>query len=289
LSKTAAWKQLTFAGNNSPISNHSPIDTADGKKRRRKRSRTSKNGGGKDGSPIGTVKSSPVENNELIEMNGHQIVPDEATEHHLKPWMTQSYDAEDDISAKNKHLARQGMEERSPHSAKHIPRQQSFEDRNSLKRQRSKDRGSTKDRNKSSSLKRHDCKKPHERSKQEHRSNSLHNKPSKAQHRPVEETALPPWEQPYLSPPRKDFGLLHIPTDNNVVPDIDPAATIVPSSENTFSPVENETKTTFEDEIPSSLVNDRRQSDGSIITDSPRRLTTKTAYDSGDASAELDC
>ena len=292
MSKTAAWKQLTFAGNNSPIiSNHSPNDNADGKKRRRKRSRTSKTGGGggaKDGSPVGTVKSAPVEDTEFIEMNEHQIVPEEATEHHLQPGMTQSFDAEDDVLAKNKHLTRQGSDERSPHSTKYLPRQQTSEDRNSLKRQRSKDRGSVKDRNKSSSFKRHDSKKSHDRSKQEHRSNG--SKPPKVQHRPVEETPLPPWEQPYHSPPRKDFGLLHIPTDNNAVADVDPAANmVVPSSENTISPVENETKTTFEDDVPSPLVSHRRLSDGSVLTDSLRRFNGKTAYDSGDASAELDC
>ena len=116
LSKTAAWKQLTFAENNSPISNASPGDAGDGKKRRRKRSRTTKPGPnvGKD-SPQSNPKSPPVENNELIEMNGHTMgLPIEDTEHHLQPWMTaKGVDEEETV---NGHLSRQGSTDRAlPH------------------------------------------------------------------------------------------------------------------------------------------------------------------------------
>ena len=101
LSKTAAWKQLTFAENNSPISNASPGDAVDGKKRRRKRSRTTKPGPnvGKD-SPQSNPKSPPVENNELIEMNGHTMgLPIEDT-----PFYSLDCDLSDRLSGHKQNL-----------------------------------------------------------------------------------------------------------------------------------------------------------------------------------------
>jgi len=302
LSKTAAWKQLTFAENSSPISNASPGDAVDGKKRRRKRSRTTKPGPnvGKD-SPQSNPKSPPVENNELIEMNGHTIgLPIEDIEHRLQPWMTAKGVEEEETV--NGRLSRQGSSDRAPpphltrqgtvdesqsnrsHS-KHVSRQGS-ENKDSFKRQRSKDRGSLKN----SSGKRYDSKRSH--NKQEGRRNSSHKAP-KIHHKqivPLEETALPPWEQPYHSPPRKDFGLLHIPTDDNMVPDVDPACSVAQSSadnnsnsENVSPNETNETKTTLDDTI-SPIVTDRKDS---ILSDSPRHSNVG-GDESGDASAELD-
>jgi len=270
LSKTAAWKQLTYAENNSPLSNSSPIDSVDGKKRRRKRSRSSVKNGGKDSSPLATSKTAPVENSELIELLDHRPHDDDASDHHLQPWMNHSNDDESNTrNNHSKHLPRQGSEDRL--HGKKMSRQGS-EDRNAIKRQRSKDRNSIKGSKGSSSSKRHDRK--------QDRRNSSH-KQQKA-HPVVEETALPPWEQPYHSPPRKDFGLLHIPTNDHEVAGVDPRITSIHSVD-MMSPSENSTR--IEDPLLSH--NDfRKQSDGSLMSDSPRKTNRERADDSCDASGE---
>lgn len=266
LSKTAAWKQLTYAENNSPLTNNSPVDSIDGKKRRRKRSRTSKHG--KDSSPVGTMKPEATEHNEVIEMNG---IVDDPTEHHLQPWMTKTVE-EDDV--RNMDYSSRSPDDRihSKHS------RQGNDERSSMKRQRSKDRNSLRS-NKSSTKNRTDTKKSYK----ERRNSS--NKVPKTHSVEPETSALPPWEQPYHSPPRKDFGLLHIPAEDiNLVPDVDPASPALQINE-LYS--ENETITTLDETTSPPVTADRKESGMSVITESPQNGSPRN-YDSGDASAEFE-
>jgi len=121
----------------------------------------------------------------------------------------------------------------------------------------------------------------HERgSFKEQRSQHKQSKP-----KPVitEEAAIPPWEQPYHSPPRKDFGLLKIPEDDCSV---DPACSRSDNSENV-----GDKDVVIPDVIPYTkkidfyLMDDGRGSsdnsrDDMIIKDSPD--------ESRDASSEQD-
>lgn len=301
---------MTYAENNSPISNNSPGgDATDNKKRRRKRSRQTKppssaalNAGGagiRENFSTHSIhgKSRPVEHSEEL------ITQQESPENVLQPWMIGGdYEDDDNTSMREKHLIRQGSEEnpshyhhsrqgnnasasdiRSSHSTKHLPRQSS-EDRNSFKRQRSKDRIA-------GSSKRHDpSKKSSERKHSSHKGPKAHKQPSAGM--AVEEIALPPWEQPYHSPPRKDFGLLHIPADDSLLlPDVDPACIKVdttPADQNetkTTAMIGNDDDVTLTDNNENSCRRDSKNSVLSTTSDLPRR---PTGYESGDASAEFD-
>ena len=363
LSKTATWKQLTYAEmkkSNSP--NASPNaggDATDGsnKKRRRKRSRTANNkpptSAGVTNKEISTppslsmindAKLNPVEHSELL------VGAKPAYNHHshnetegvpplvMQPWMTVAGEEtggtigyEDDpdsvISVREKHLnnlTRQGSMDRPPHLTmssrqnstieggisnrlKHLPRQSSDErnptssSSSSFKRQQrtNKDRSERGAVSSSSSSKRHDSSKK-ERKHSSHKgpkvgghSTGHHN--HKQPQPQVEEIALPPWEQPYHSPPRKDLGLLHAPTDDLhlTLPDVDPDSVKVDDA----APSINDTvvgKTTLNAECSVLLTdidnNDNcRRKDSVLGSDTP---TTPQRYpnfnDSGDASAELD-
>ena len=212
----------------------------------------------------------PTENSEFIEMNGHRIDED-PIEHRLQPWMTKSLEDNDNRS--------QDYSSRSPDDRTHSKHsRQGNDERSSTKRQRSKDRNSIKS-NKSSTKSRNDSKKSHSKE----RRNSSHKAPKPLL---VEaETAPPPWEQPYHSPPRKDFGLLHIPTDDNsLLADVDPASPTTQASEH-YS--DNETKTTLDDTISTPVTSDRKESGMSVITESPPNGSPRN-YDSGDASGEFE-
>ena len=287
------------------------------------------------------VKSHPVEHSEMLgetaatqhDYNEGDGIPTLV----LQPWMTGAgeetgggggYEDEDDntMSVREKHLNnlnRQGSVDRPTHTAmssrqnsilessrsKHLPRQSS-EERNpsSYKRQQRANKDRTGGGGSSFSSKRHD-------SSKKERKHSSHKGPKGGSHNhghhnhkqpppPTEEIALPPWEQPYHSPPRKDFGLLHIPIENDshlTLPDVDPACLKVelPTNE------KNDTaKMTLDDQVlllpnfstKNPLVtetdnNDNKNSlrkDSLLSSDGMPSSRYPNCYDSGDASAELD-
>ena len=353
LSKTATWKQLTYAEKKSNSPNASPNaggDANDGsnKKRRRKRSRTANNKppssnttvNNKELSMTNDAKSHPVEHSELLTGSiptAHHPDPDNEAESIpplvMQPWMTVadkevggSIGYEDDIdnaiSVREKHLNnlnRQGSMDRPPHMTmsrqnstlesgsnnrlKHLPRQSSDErnpsSSSSFKRQqRTNKERSGGGNSSSSSFKRHDSSKK-ERKHSSHKGPKVgghnHGHHNTKQQSQVEEIALPPWEQPYHSPPRKDLGLLHAATDDShlTLPDVDSASVKVDDA----APSINDTvvtKTTLNDDCSVSLTDDIdkndncRRKDSVLSSDTPTTSHYPNFNDSGDASAELD-
>ena len=204
LSKTATWKQLTYAEHFSvttPTSNNSPSNDNvidGGKKRRKKRSRGSLHR--ETSSSLSRKQKATQDDNEFISMKPVGEF-DEKTDGG-RPEKTPNFDEYDaDSSPETKEEAtRETSYSRPPSSRK------TSEERGSMKRQRSKERGDLVKRNSSkerNSMKRHEQKDRNPMRKQSSHDRK-HKKPI-----PIEETPLPPWEQPYHSPPRKDLGLLH--------------------------------------------------------------------------------
>ena len=175
LSKTAAWKQLTYVENsNSPLSTSPKNDNTDNvKKRRRKRSRDFLRKDKDSTSP--KIHRSNNSSNYDDPTDGYESVDNEEEE-------------EEEVSKTR--VKRQSTldKKRSETKDRGIMKRQASHDR--MKRQGSQDHDRTTKRQSSQDRK--------------HKKKSI----------PTQETPLPPWEQPYHSPPRKDFGLLKIPEDD---------------------------------------------------------------------------
>lgn len=180
LSKTAAWKQLMKDElSNSPISNSPKLERQTSSKRRRKSRRKSAGDMPREHTStflLDQTDSQFKRKDSQIEKSPlHQ-----ESENSNEPILSNDRNAQTDRSLSN--------------------------DRKELKERKiSKDRsGSGRKRKKSRD---HSVKEHH---KHEHHRKHEHELVQKI---PVEEP-LPPWEQPYHSPPRKDFGLLKIPEDD---------------------------------------------------------------------------
>lgn len=157
LTKTAAWKQLTYENSYSPFGTSPQDDSMDGKKRRRKRSRDHSKQ--KDISP---------------KLDGKQIYVGQSEDCIT---LTLPSDEDKNVRDSNDRFSSQRQSHDRNSSKRHDP----------LKRQSSHDR----------------------------KRKTMKEKPQT-----FEAAPLPPWEQPYHSPPTKDFGRLKIPEDDL---SIDPA------------------------------------------------------------------
>lgn len=272
LSKTAAWKQLTYAehANTTPSSNV-PNESTDGKKRRKKRSRGQMQRSICLPANGGFTKPRFAEENELVEMKPNVEQSVESNPFYEDQKANAAGLNFNDTDRTSPEIPSKETE-RSPHSKP--PSRKNSEDRRKkdrgdlVKRNSSKERNSSKDRN---TPKRHDSKDRNQMKRQsshdrKHKLSNI-NKPKPP---PPDETPLPPWEQPYHSPPRKDLGLLH--AQDTAPPDLN------------FDPVYSMEDN--EQEIPSiSLQLPSEDEETRTRRSDQARVPIE---DSGDASCELD-